>query len=233
MENAKKQLVCKVILAVIAILLLFLVIRYFPQIVKITLSIEEFRNYILSLGKSGPVGFVLFQILQTVIAPIPGEAIQIAGGYIYGVTLGTVYTVGGLMVGAIIAFYFTRFLGGDYVQKLLDRSKSKWMTDMLDNKKFSVFLFIVFIIPGLPKDMFIYAAGLTPIKPLRFFTILLVARFPWLLASVSIGANMYHKNYMSTIIISAVAVISFIFGLIYKDKLIHKLSQLNKSTSKS
>jgi uncharacterized membrane protein YdjX (TVP38/TMEM64 family) len=107
------------------------------------------------------------------------------------------------------------------------------MADMLDNKKFSVFLFIVFIIPGLPKDMFIYAAGLTPIKPLRFFTILLVARFPWLLASVSIGANMYHKNYLSTIIISAVAIISFILGLIYKDKLIHKLSQLNKSTDKS
>ncbi|MNN52991.1 SNARE associated Golgi protein [compost metagenome] len=107
------------------------------------------------------------------------------------------------------------------------------MADMLDNKKFSVFLFIVFIIPGLPKDMFIYAAGLTPIKPLRFFTILLVARFPWLLASVSIGANMYHKNYLSTIIISAVAIISFILGLIYKDKLIQKLSQLNKSTGKS
>ncbi|MFD1910522.1 TVP38/TMEM64 family protein [Paenibacillus rhizoplanae] len=124
----------------------------------------------------------------------------------------------------MIAFYFTRFLGGTLIEGLLKRDKFKWMRGMMDNNKFSVFLFIIFIIPGLPKDMFIYAAGLTTIKPLRFFTILLIARLPWLLASVSIGANIYHKNYGPTIIISAISVLAFILGLIYKDKLIHRLT---------
>lgn len=220
----QKKRAGKILLACVGLVTIIVFIRYLPQLLRLTMSLDGFRDYILSTGKLGPVMLVLFQILQTVIAPIPGEVVQIAGGYIYGTALGTVFVTGGMLLGALIAFYFTRFLGGTLIEGLLKRDKFKWMRGMMDNNKFSVFLFIIFIIPGLPKDMFIYAAGLTTIKPLRFFTILLIARLPWLLASVSIGANIYHKNYGPTIVISAISVLAFILGLIYKDKLIHRLS---------
>ncbi len=229
MENSKKIVVNKVLLAVLGLLVIVPVIIYLPEIVKLTVSMDKFREFILSAGSMGPITFIFFQVLQTVIAPIPGEVIQIAGGYIYGVFFGSIYTTLGMLLGAVIAFYFTRFLGGAFIENLLKKKNSRWMADMVDNKKFSIFLFIIFIIPGLPKDLFIYAAGLTNIKPLRFFTILLVARFPWLLASVSIGANIYQKNYISTIVISVVSVLAFILGLIYKDKIINKLSKFKKS----
>ncbi|UQZ37650.1 TVP38/TMEM64 family protein [Paenibacillus sp. PK3_47] len=209
------------------VLLLILVIQYLPEIVKLTFSVEDFRDYILSLGQFGPISFILFQILQTVIAPIPGEVIQIAGGYIYGISLGTFYSIIGLLLGAILAFYFTRYLGGEFIKRLLNKEKSKWITIMLDSNKFSVFLFIVFVIPGLPKDFLIFAAGLTPIKPIRFFLILLIARFPWVLASAGVGSNIYQGNYLPTIIISIVAVLAFILGLVFKDKIINALSQKN------
>jgi uncharacterized membrane protein YdjX (TVP38/TMEM64 family) len=233
LEKIKGFSFSRIILAVLGVLVVILFFQNMPGIIRLTVSIDGFRDYILSLGKLGPVVFLLFQILQTVIAPIPGEVIQIVGGYIYGVTLGTFYTTAGMLIGAVIAFYFTRFLGRAYIEKLLNKKKFQWMADLLDSNKFSVFLFIIFIIPGLPKDMFIYAAGLTPIKPMKFFVILLVSRFPWLLASVSIGANIYEKNYVSTVIISVVAVLAFIFGLIYKDKLMDRLSKLNKISDKS
>ncbi|MEK3881135.1 MULTISPECIES: TVP38/TMEM64 family protein [unclassified Paenibacillus] len=227
----QKKRVSKVLLACVGLVTTIVFIRYLPQLLRLTMSLDGFRDYILSTGKLGPVMLVLFQILQTVIAPIPGEVVQIAGGYIYGTTLGAVFVTGGMLLGAMIAFYFTRFLGGSFIEGLLQREKFKWMRGMMDNNKFSVFLFIIFIIPGLPKDMFIYAAGLTTMKPLRFFMILLIARFPWLLASVSIGANIYHKNYGPTIVISAISVLAFIFGLIYKDKLIDKLSSFKGGKS--
>ncbi|MFM9278682.1 TVP38/TMEM64 family protein [Paenibacillus jiagnxiensis] len=233
MGKSKKPLVGKIFLAFIGLLVMILAIQYLPEILKLTISVDRFRDYILSTGNLGPIIFILFQILQTVIAPIPGEVIQIAGGYIYGVLLGTFYTTAGMLLGAVIAFYFARFLGGTLIENLLKKKRSQWMAGMVDNKKFSIFLFIMFIIPGLPKDLFVYAAGLSPIKPLRFFMILLVARFPWLLASVSIGSNIYQKNYVSTIIISGVSVLAFILGLIYKDKLINKLTKFNKSTDES
>ncbi|GIO37430.1 hypothetical protein J41TS12_22910 [Paenibacillus antibioticophila] len=216
-----KQNLYRILLILLAFAVLIPVLIYLPEILKLTVSIDDFRDYILSTGKSGPIIFIFFQILQTVIAPIPGEVIQIAGGYIYGTTLGTAYSTLGLLIGAVTAFYFTRFLGRAYVEKLLNKNKLKWMANLLGNKKFALFLFLIFIIPGMPKDMFIYAAGLTPIKPLKFFTILLVARFPWLLASVSIGSNIYHKNYVATVAIVIVAVTAFLLGIIYKDKLIN------------
>lgn len=216
-----KQNLYRILLILLAAAVLIPVLIYLPEILKLTVSIDGFRDYILSTGKSGPIIFIFFQILQTVIAPIPGEVIQIAGGYIYGTTLGTTYSTLGLLIGAITAFYFTRLLGRAYVEKLLNKNKLKWMANLLGNKKFAIFLFLIFIIPGMPKDMFIYAAGLTPIKPLKFFTILLVARFPWLLASVCIGSNIYHKNYVATVVIVIVAVTAFLLGIIYKDKLIN------------
>ncbi|MNW36642.1 TVP38/TMEM64 family inner membrane protein YdjZ [compost metagenome] len=231
--SSKKQRINKIVMASLGIIVTVVFLLYSPEIIKLTVSLDRFRDHILSTGKLGPIILVFFQVLQTVIAPIPGEVIQVAGGYIYGTYIGTLLITVGMLLGAMMAFYFTRFLGGAWIERLLRKDKFQWMADMMDNNKFSIFLFIIFIIPGLPKDLFIYAAGLTTIRPLKFFSILLIARFPWLLASVSIGSNIYHKNYLSTIIISGVSVLAFALGLIYKDKLIHKLSTLKKSNRES
>jgi len=230
-DKSKKLLIVKISLALIGVLAIILTIKYLPVILELTVSVDKFKNYILSTGKLGPAIFILFQILQTVIAPIPGEVFQIAGGYTYGVLLGTIYTVAGMLLGASMAFFFTRFLGGSFIKKLLKKKKFQWMMDIMNNKKLSVFLFAFFFIPGLPKDLLIYLAGLTSIKPLKFFGILLVGRLPWLIASVSIGSNIYQKNYTSTLIISVIALLGFILGLLYKNKLINKFSCLGKSTA--
>ena len=94
----------------------------------------------------------------------------------------------------------------------------------MDSKKFTVTLFVFFIIPGLPKDFLIYLAGLSPIKPIKFFVILLVGRLPSIAAPVVIGANIHYVNYTSIIVISIIAVVLFILGMVYKDKIIEKLS---------
>lgn len=228
MDKTKKVLFRNILLALLGGLVIALTIKYLPYILEITMSLDKFRNYIISTGKFGTFLFIFFQILQTVIAPIPGEVIQIAGGYIYGVTLGLIYTTLGMMLGAIIAFYFTRLIGGSFIDRLIKKKNSQWILSIMDSKKFSVTLFIFFIIPGLPKDFLIYVAGLTPIKPLKFFGILFVSRFPWLLVSVGIGSNIHYGNYMSTIIISIIAFILFILGIIYKDKLINRFTQVKQ-----
>lgn len=232
MNKSRKLLICKIFLALLGLLAIILALKYLPLMLELTVSLDKFRNYIISLGSFGSVVLIFFQILQTIIAPIPGEVIQVAGGYIYGVTFGVIYSTAGLLLGAIIAFYFTRLIGAPFIEKLMNRKNCQWMIDIMDSKKFSVILFIVFLVPGLPKDFLIYVAGLTPINPLRFFGILLISRFPWLLASVSIGSNLHYGNYMSTIIISLIAIASFILGILYKDKLISKFSY-NKNDKES
>lgn len=233
MDRAKKVLIGKILLAVLGGVVIILTIKYLPYILQITMSLDKFREYIISTGRFGTLIFIFFQMLQVVIAPIPGEVIQVAGGYIYGVTFGVVYTTLGMMLGAVIVFYFTRFIGASFVDKLIKKKNSQWLLDIMDSKKFTVTLFVFFIIPGLPKDFLIYVAGLTPMKPLKFFGILFISRFPWILVSVGIGSNIHYGNYMSTIIISLIALILFILGLIFKDKLISKFTQVKQTNEKN
>lgn len=152
MPQLSKKTIVTILLGLTLILSIGL-IYYSPTIIKIMSSMNNFRAFIHSTGNWGPVMFILFQILQIVVAPIPGEVVQVAGGYIYGVTLGSLYTTIGLIIGSAIAFYFTRFIGRDYISKLLQKKKYKWMSLIQDEKKFSIFLFIFFVIPGLPKDL--------------------------------------------------------------------------------
>ncbi len=87
-------------------------------------------------------------------------------------------------------------------------------------------MFILFLIPGLPKDILTYIAGLTPIKPLRFFAIITVARFPALLVSSIMGSNLQEQNYTTVIIISVAALALFVAGVLLKDKIINRMQQL-------
>lgn len=232
MRHLSKNNIFKIVLLILTAVSIVIFIYYSPEILKILSSMDNFREYIRSTGSWGPIMFILFQVLQIVIAPIPGEVVQIAGGYIYGIGLGTLYNTIGMVLGSAMAFYFTRFIGRSYIEKLLQKKDYKWMALINDEKKFSVFLFIFFVIPGLPKDFLVYVAALTSIGSLRFFIILLVARLPWIIGSVAVGSTIHLEQYLSAIIISVISVVAFIFGYIYKDKLVQIFSKTENETGK-
>lgn len=217
----------KALLIALAVLMVILLIIFMPKLLLITVSLDEFKNYILSMGRLGSVMIIFFQMLQTVIAPIPGEVIQVAGGYLYGSFMGTVYNLIGLVIGAGMAFYFTRFIGREFIEDQIKKKDIKWISNIMDSKKFEIILFIIFVVPGLPKDFMIYVAGLTAIKPAKFFMILILSRLPWIMASASVGSNINAGNYKMTIIISLIAVTGFALGMFYKDNIIGKLSKAN------
>ncbi|WP_340027575.1 TVP38/TMEM64 family protein [Paenibacillus sp. FSL H7-0940] len=232
MPQPSKKVMINILLGLFIMLSIGLLVYYSPALIKIMSSMDNFRAYIHSTGHWGPVMFILFQILQIVVAPIPGEVVQIAGGYIYGVTLGSLYTTIGLIIGSAIAFYFTRFIGRAYISRLMQKKNNKWMSLIHDEKKFSAFLFIFFVIPGLPKDMLVFVAALTSISSFRFFTILIVGRLPWIIASTVVGSTIHMQQYTIAIIISVVAVIGFVFGYIYREKLVGLFSRSDSTKAK-
>ena len=98
---------------------------------------------------------------------------------------------------------------------------------MMNSDKTEITMFLLFLIPGIPKDILTYLAGLTPIKPLRFFIIITVARFPALMASSYIGYNTQKGNYLVVIILSAAALVLFTAGVLLKDRIISKMQSLS------
>lgn len=211
--------------------LIFLTVKYGPSFTKLVKNPREFRELLVSYGPAGIFVFIFFQMSQVVIAAIPGEFVQIAGGYIYGTFFGTVYSLVGIVCGAAIAFFIARLLGLNLVKHLAPQKGFEKFNFIVNQPKVEVTLFLLFLIPGIPKDTLVYLAGLTPIKPLPFFLIFTIARFPGILAASYIGMHVQEQNYTRVIVVVTIACILFLVGLLKKDVIIHKLHGILKRDS--
>ncbi|MCX7774276.1 MAG: TVP38/TMEM64 family protein [Clostridia bacterium] len=221
----KNKTKLKYILGITAavVLMVVLTILLTPAVTELVSDPKHFEGFIHSYGNLSILVFLGFQILQVVIAAIPGEFIQIAGGYIFGSIMGTVYSVMGILIGAVIAFFAARFLGVKLVSKLLSEKSVEKFNFLLNTRKSEIIIFVLFLIPGLPKDILVYIAGLSPIKPLRFFSIYTVARLPGLVGSSIIGANIQSQNYLVAIIVFIVSCLLFFGGLLARELILNKL----------
>jgi uncharacterized membrane protein YdjX (TVP38/TMEM64 family) len=204
----------------------FLTIKYTPLIMNLIRNPAEFRNMLLSYGSTSILVYILFQIAHVVIVIIPGEVIQIAGGYIYGTFWGTVYSTIGIVLGMTIVFFATRIFGFTLVRSIVPQKNLEKFNFLVNSEKSEIVMFVLFLIPGIPKDALTYIAGITPIKPLRFLIIAGIARLPGLLGSSLIGANLQQENYFTVIVISIIACILFVVGILARDKIINKIHSL-------
>ena len=200
--------------------LVFVTIRFGPELTRLVSNQDKLREWLRSYGYKGAAVFILLQVLQVVVAAIPGEVVQLAGGYVYGVFPGTALSLAGILIGSIIVFYVSRFLGFSLVKTFVSEKNLQKFEFMMNHPKSEVIMLVLFLIPGIPKDVLTYIAGLTPVKPLRFFIIITVARFPGLFGSAFIGANWQKGNYTAVIITSVLAVVLFTAGLLLKDRII-------------
>jgi uncharacterized membrane protein YdjX (TVP38/TMEM64 family) len=200
--------------------IVYATIRFGPELTKLVSDPHKFREYVLSFGPWSAVVFMFFQVLQVVIAVIPGEPVQIAGGYIFGTFWGTVYSTLGITVGYIIVFASVKLFGFPLVKKFVSEKELEKCSALINSPKLETTIFLLFLIPGIPKDILVYIAGLTPIKPVLFFIIITFARFPAMLGSSFIGAEIQSSQYLIAIIVSVIASILFVLGYIYKQRII-------------
>jgi Uncharacterized conserved protein len=229
MEKKKLKLITNIILiAVFLSGIVFISVKYGPYITKLASNPQQLKETLNSFGWKGVLVFMLIQLLQVVVAAIPGEFVQLAGGYIYGTWAGTLYSLIGIVSGSVLVFFVARFLGYPLVKTFVSQKNLDKFEFMMKSEKSEIIMFLLFLIPGIPKDILTYIAGLTPVKPLKFFIIITVGRFPALLASSIIGSSTQKGNYLLVIILSAAALILFVAGLLLKDRIINFLHGLTK-----
>jgi uncharacterized membrane protein YdjX (TVP38/TMEM64 family) len=214
-------LVRNTVLAILFVGIIIIVsIKYTPYIMSIISNTEKFREYILSYGMAGIFVFIGFQISHIIIPVIPGELVQIAGGYVYGVVLGSIFLIIGTIIGTMIVFYLSRMIGYPIVNVFVSKEKLKRFSLLSNSGKIEVVMFLLFLIPGIPKDALVYIAGLTPIKSARFIIISLLARTPGIIGSAFIGANIQENDYKSVIIVAIASLVIFTIGIFCRKKLL-------------
>jgi len=155
-------------------------------------------------GAAGPLLCIAAQFVQVVIFAIPGEITQLAAGYVYGAWRGFLYSIVGIMAGSAFNFYFARIVGRPTLERFISHSTLDKVDHALNSAKGKSALFLLFLLPGAPKDALCYGAGFTAMSLPEFVIIAGLARTPALLASILIGAQASHKDYRSMILIAFV-----------------------------
>lgn len=168
----------------------------------------------------GVASFLVLQVLQVVVALIPGGLIQILGGVVFGGFWGTVLSFIGTLLGEIAVFYIVRLLGMPIVEAIIDQKGIKKLAFLQDKRKCELSVFILFLIPVLPKDALTYIAPLTKIKPSAFFILSMLARSPGLIFSNVFGSSLSEGNMMIVVILFVIAMVVGIFCILYRDKII-------------
>lgn len=163
----------------ISLLLLLLVaggfIFYHFNLYSLFLSRKKLTLFVSSFGPLSVVIFIGLQILQVLVAPIPGEITGFIGGYLYGPLLGTLYSTIGLAIGSWLAFLLARWLGLPFVEKILSPKIIQKYDYFMEHRGIPV-TFILFLIPGFPKDALSYIVGLSHMKTTTFLILCTAGR---------------------------------------------------------
>lgn len=177
-----------IILTVVAAIVIVSLIRWWDDLAAVLPSQEQIAAWVEGLGAWGPIAIVLLETTQALLAPIPGQAIEAVSGYLYGPWLGTLFPMIGMVIGSSIIFGLARRFGRPLVLRLIG-DKSMDRLDDLVRRGGAPFFFLVWLLPGAPDDLACVAAGLTPMPPRQFLTLMLVGRLPGVFMSVWVGAN--------------------------------------------
>lgn len=218
-ELTKKQ---QKIIAVAAILIFLAVLGVLVFVIGIPLirfvtEPEAFRSWVDTHGVWGRILYVLCMILQILVAIIPGEPLEMVAGYAFGTVEGTLLCLLASAAGSIMVFGLVRRFGIRLVEVFYPVDRLRELRFLRKSKKRDILYGIIFIIPGTPKDLLCYFAGLTDMRFSTFVLISSLGRIPALVTSTLSGDALGTESYLPAIVIIAVTlVISTIGVLVYR-----------------
>ena len=149
---------------------------------------EQIRTWVEGLGAWGPLAIVVLEMIQALLAPIPGQAIEAVSGYLYGPWWGTLFPMIGMVLGSTITFLLSRRFGRPLVIRLVGKQSMERLDDLVERGG-APFFFLIWLLPFAPDDLACVAAGLTPMPAQQFLLLMTLGRLPGVFVSVSVGAN--------------------------------------------
>jgi len=186
-------------------------------------SVKSFHPY-------DEVGFTLLQIVQVVVAPIPGEVTGLIGGYLYGPILGSTYSTIGLTIGSWLAFMAARFFGMPFVERIVSPKVIGKIDHFMMHRGLFV-SFLLFLIPGMPKDSLCYIMGLSHMPTGTF---LIISTFGRLLGTIMLtvsGDCARDGHYVILAVIIATSIVVLIPAYVFREKLHAVLLKINRAQS--
>lgn len=240
MKEKLKKYKYHIIVGILLLIILAIFYKYYAKYIDVFTDVRKLKAKLISYGPYSWLAFLVMQIMQIVIFIIPGEIVQVAAGYIFGPWIGFVLSLLGAVIGSAITFVISQKLGKPFVEKLVS-DKDLWLLKKLDHyktghseknkadksekekhKSLRRIVFLLYIIPGIPKDILGYICGITSLSLKEFLIISNIARTPMLFVSIFFGHNLSRKKIVLLVAIIGVVCILVLIGVLVGKKLINK-----------
>lgn len=229
-KMSKKTKIFKLVLLGVVLAIAIVVTAYLIPVIKELGTPEGQQAFQARINDSGFLGVLMLfglQFAQIFLFIIPGEPIEILAGICYGSIWGTVFIMVSAAIISAFIYLLVHKLGRKFIYDFVSKEKIEKIESnkIFQNPKTIRFLiFILFFIPGTPKDLLTYIAALLPIKPIEFIIISTIARFPSVISSTWAGASLLEGNWQASLLIYGVtflivAIIVIIMRRFDKDKI--------------
>lgn len=192
---------------------------------------EIFREWINSMGIWGKLAYVGMNIIQVLVAVIPGGPLEIAGGYAFGHFEAMLLCAIGMGIGSAMVFLLVRCFGYKLVEAFFPVEKINELKFLKSSKSRDTLITLLFLIPGTPKDLIAYFCGLTGIKFSTFILISTFARIPAIWGSTASGSAMGDKSYRVALIILGIVLLCTVIGVIIYSLIVKRNGKKKEDSS--
>jgi uncharacterized membrane protein YdjX (TVP38/TMEM64 family) len=184
------------------------------------------RAWVESTGAAAPLAFVGTQILQVVVFIIPGEIVQVGGGYVFGLWEAAILSFVGILLGSAVNFGVGRYLGRPFVERIVRRESIEGIEKSISSGREAAGFFLLFAIPGIPKDALCYVAGMSNMDLGLFLVVSGLGRLPGIVGSAFMGSAAYNQKYGAAVTVLVVASCLFGLGLLCKNSILNILNRM-------
>lgn len=191
---------------------------YETGVIEFFLNKKKMKQFLDTLGPLSVFAFILLQAAQVILAPVPGEVTGVLGGYLFGKFFGVLLSTMGLTLGSYIAFMLGRAFGRPLVERFMPNSTMERF-DYLFHHKGAFLVFLLFLIPGFPKDWLCYFLGLGHLTATEFLVIGGTGRLLGTILLSLGGSYLRHHQYFRFYILVGSAISVIIVALAYRDRL--------------
>lgn len=228
-DNKKRASIIRKVFSALQLLLLgiivigipLFVIFVHPELIEQINSLEKAEFYLNRYQGQSYLIYLGIQIIQIVVSVIPGQFMNMAAAWLFGFPIALVLSVAGAIIGTFFTYGMAKLLGRKAIKTLLNPEKHDNLLRRLNSKKAYITVFVLYLVPGLPKDILGYIAGISNVKLIPFLFISIAGRLPALAVSVMVGSMLHKESYIGVVIISVLMVGIFIWGFVNRKRVLH------------
>ena len=205
----------QLILAILAVIFICILGYYIGRpLVQFVSEPEKFQLWVEEKGILGVLAFMGMNILQVLLAVIPGGPFEIGAGYAFGVVKGSLICDIAMTIASVIIFLFVKKFGLRFVELFVSKEKIESVKFLKSSKRSESIIFLLFLVPGTPKDLLSYLVGLTDMKLSHWIFICGVGRLPAIFLSALSGSALSSARYHLAIILIAAIIMLYVVGII-------------------